>query len=287
MKQDWIQNPFNSSHFGDLQFYYSGIRERSVDHRYGPRTVSHYLLNFVFEGCADFWCQGTYHLVSPGTFYVMFPGADMYYQTRKDTPWSIQWVVVDGKQADAFLAELGITPENPFFPVEDAPRLKETFDRIFEHTQIDSFRDKMLCFSYLYQMFAQLLEQKERSGRHRIVHQAQEYIRLHLTENLTVPRIASQFYLNSNYFTKLFKANTGVTPLYYINQLRVEKGKYLLEHTAFSVGEIAAEAGIADELYFSRLFKKYTGMSPLNYRKSLNRTVSHKQIPSGEANENA
>jgi AraC family transcriptional regulator len=61
----------------------------------------------------------------------------------------------------------------------------------------------------------------------------------------------------------------GVTPLNYINQKRVEKGKYLLEHTQFSVGEISEEVGFKDELYFSRVFKKYVGISPLAYRKQV------------------
>lgn len=269
--KDWIENSFNSSHFGDLQFYYSGVREHSMNHHYGPRSANHYLLNYVYEGTADFWCQGRKSVVSAGTFYVMFPNTDMHYQTRKDTAWSIQWVVVDGKQVETFLSELEITPENPFLRVADTARLRATFDSIFEHTQIDTFRDKMLCFSYLYQMFAQLLEQKQSSGRPRVIHQAEEYIRLHLTENLTISQIASRFYLNSNYFAKLFKAEVGVTPLYYINQKRIEKGKYLLEHTQFSIGEISGETGFSDELYFSRVFKKYAGMSPLAYRKKLSK----------------
>ena len=88
--KDWIENSFNSSHFGDLQFYYSGVRERSLNHHYGPRSANHYLLNFVYEGNANFWCSGRKTVVSAGTFYVMFPGADMYYQTIPDTAWSIQ-----------------------------------------------------------------------------------------------------------------------------------------------------------------------------------------------------
>lgn len=267
--RDWIENSFNSSLSGDLRFYYSGIREHSLNHHYGPRLESHYLLNFVYEGSADFWCRGKKCQVSAGTFYVMFPDADQHYQTKKDTAWSIQWVIVDGKQVEAFLSELGLTPENPFLRVEDPQRLKETFDHIFEYTKADTMENKMLCFSWLYRMFAQLLEQKDSLEKIGVIRRAEEYIRLHLTENLTVSQIAGQFYLNANYFTKLFKSELGVTPLHYINQKRVEKGKYLLEHTRLGIGEIAGETGFTDELYFSRVFRKYVGISPLAYRKKL------------------
>ena len=75
--------------------------------------------------------------------------------------------------------------------------------------------------------------------------------------------------LNSTYFTKLFKSTLGITPLQYINRSRVEKSKYLLEHTQFSVGEISDEVGFEDELYFSRVFKKFTGIPPQSFSQAI------------------
>jgi YesN/AraC family two-component response regulator len=269
MMQDWKENVFNRSTFGDLQFYYSGIREKSMNHHYGPLMAKHYLLNFVCEGSADFWCQGVRQEIYPGTFYVMFPNEDMYYQTKKDMGWSIYWVVVDGYQVELLLSELGLTPDNPFLKIENAENLKELFNQIFELTKEDSFKNKMLCHSCLYQIFAILLEQKREIGHKNLIWEAERYISQHLSGTVTVNEIAAHVHLNGNYFTKLFKKTMGVTPLNYINQKRIEKGKYLLEHTQFSVGEISEEVGFKDELYFSRVFKKYVGISPLAYRKQV------------------
>lgn len=269
--RDWKENYFNSSTFGDLRFYYSGIREKSINHHYGPRVANHYLLNYIYEGTANFWCQGKMSEVTAGTFYVMFPNCDMHYQTKKDTEWSIQWIVVDGTQVESFLVELGITPSNPFLKVENTARLKEIFDHIFENTKVESFRNKMLCFSYLYQMFALLLEQKKVNGRNPLTVEAEVYIRQHLCDKISVVNIADHVHLSSSYFVRLFKAELGETPLHYINQKRIEKGKYLLEHTQFSVSEISVETGFDDALYFSRVFKKYVGLSPLAYRRQLSR----------------
>lgn len=267
--QDWMENYFHGNSFGDMQFYYSGVREKSLNHRYGPRVAKHYLLNLVCEGTADFWYRGKKREISAGTFYVMYPGGEMYYQTKQDMAWSIRWVVVDGPQVEALLRELGLTPEDPFLRVEDPIRLQEQFDSIFEFTKEESFKNQMLCYACLYQIFAQLLEQKRTAGKGGPIVQAETYIRRHLRENITVKEIADHVHLNNNYFTKLFKSTLGITPLQYINQSRVEKGKYLLEHTQFSVGEISDEVGFEDELYFSRVFRKYVGMSPMSYRKQI------------------
>jgi hypothetical protein len=203
MMQDWKENVFNRSTFGDLQFYYSGIREKSMNHHYGPRMAKHYLLNFVCEGSADFWCQGVRQEIYPGTFYVMFPNEDMYYQTKKDMGWSIYWVVVDGYQVELLLSELGLTPDNPFLKIENAENLKELFNQIFELTKEDSFKNKMLCHSCLYQIFAILLEQKREIGHKNLIWEAERYISQHLSGTVTVNEIAAHVHLNGNYFTKL------------------------------------------------------------------------------------
>ena len=267
--QSWMERYFNSSSLGELQFYYSGVREKSVNHQYGPRVAKHYLLNLVCEGTADFWYRGEKREISAGTFYVMYPEGEMYYQTKRDMAWSIRWVVVDGPQVEALLRELNLTPEDPFLQVSEPEQLERLFHQIFEYTKEDSFRNKMLCYACLYQIFAQLLEQKRNVGKENPVAMAETYIRRNLHKCLTVTEIAEHVHLNSNYFTKLFKSTLGITPLQYINRSRVEKGKYLLEHTQFSVGEISDEVGFEDELYFSRVFRKYVGMSPMSYRKQI------------------
>ena len=75
--------------------------------------------------------------------------------------------------------------------------------------------------------------------------------------------------LTPNYFTKKFKEKTGHTPLKYVNILRLERAKFLLEHTDISINKIMEEVGFLDSAHFSKLFKLGTGYSPSKYRKAL------------------
>ena len=71
-----------------------------------------------------------------------------------------------------------------------------------------------------------------------------------------------------DYFRRSFKHHTTLSPLQYLNGLRIERAKDLLRlESSLSVGEIAVRCGFSDPLYFSTAFKRHTGRSPLAYRK--------------------
>jgi len=72
--------------------------------------------------------------------------------------------------------------------------------------------------------------------------------------------------LPSRTFKRRFRAATGYSPLEYVQTLRVEEAKHLLETTALSTDEIGVAVGYRDPSSFRRLFKRLTGVSPARYR---------------------
>jgi len=64
-----------------------------------------------------------------------------------------------------------------------------------------------------------------------------------------------------------FKLATGVPLIDYLQNVRIEHGKQLLETTQLPVEEIAAEAGYSDVSFYRRLFKRLVGLTPLAYRR--------------------
>lgn len=115
----------------------------------------------------------------------------------------------------------------------------------------------------------QLQGQMELIPENTIIHNAKSYIKQHLAEELSVASIAKKFYLNVNYFSRLFKHLTGEGCNEYITRKRMERAKALLEGSSLKTGQIAEEVGYKDKNYFSLSFKKYYGCSPTAFREKL------------------
>lgn len=95
---------------------------------------------------------------------------------------------------------------------------------------------------------------------------ARQYLAAHYTEPLRLEAVAGYVGLSSSYFCMKFRQSTGKTFVEYITALRMERAKYLLEHTSRKIHEIGAEVGIQDTRHFSRMFRKTCGMLPTEYR---------------------
>ncbi|WP_066687954.1 response regulator [Christensenella intestinihominis] len=96
---------------------------------------------------------------------------------------------------------------------------------------------------------------------------AQEYVLEHFASPITLQEVAGMVYLSPNYFSAMFKQQTGMNFLDFLTKVRIEEAKKLLKTSLMNVAEIAHEVGYADEKYFSRLFIKIVGVKPIEYRK--------------------
>ncbi len=97
--------------------------------------------------------------------------------------------------------------------------------------------------------------------------QAMQYINAHVSEPINVEAIAESMNVSYGHLSRLFKKQTGLTLIEYINKEKVRRMEELLWSKRLSVSEVAQGVGIADEKYASRLFHKYTGLTIGSYIK--------------------
>lgn len=96
------------------------------------------------------------------------------------------------------------------------------------------------------------------------------YLNENYGQKISLDQIAHNMYLSPVYISKIFKEETGESPINFLIKIRLEKAKDILEHSAGgSIKNIANEVGYDDVYHFSKLFKKYYGISPQNYRKQI------------------
>ena len=87
----------------------------------------------------------------------------------------------------------------------------------------------------------------------------------YLTIN-TIEEVTKDFPASRRNMVRRFKQATGIPPIEYLQNIRVETSKKLLEQTDFNISEIISQTGYADPKSFRKVFLKLVGISPLEYR---------------------
>jgi YesN/AraC family two-component response regulator len=102
------------------------------------------------------------------------------------------------------------------------------------------------------------------------------YLNENYEHKISLEQIAHNMYLSPVYISKIFKEETGESPINYLIKIRLEKAKdILLNSDNGCIKNIANQVGYDDVYHFSKLFKKYYGISPLYYRKQTRQNAAN------------
>lgn len=98
----------------------------------------------------------------------------------------------------------------------------------------------------------------------RAVQKACRYIYDHVTEGITLTELAEHVWLSRYYLLRVFREEVGMPPYAYLESVRINKAKQLLE-AGLSPTKVAIELGFSDQSHFTNRFKRYTGITPGRY----------------------
>ncbi|WP_025027899.1 helix-turn-helix transcriptional regulator [Caldalkalibacillus mannanilyticus] len=103
------------------------------------------------------------------------------------------------------------------------------------------------------------------------------YVLQNLYEPLSLAQLARHISYSPYHFSRIFKERTGLSPLYYVSSLRLQKAKDLLLHSHFSVRDIALEIGQQSLGTFTTRFTERVGVTPAQFRDSRQAVEQHLQ----------
>lgn len=131
----------------------------------------------------------------------------------------------------------------------------------------------MMNLDYLCEMLDEVVDYAVSMGEPAVaestrglVKQAAAYIDEHYFEDLTLSSLAGRFHVESSYFSRLFRQETGENVMLYIADTRIRHAREYICEGKKSLTEIAFLTGYDDYTYFNRVFRKMTGMSPREYK---------------------
>lgn len=88
------------------------------------------------------------------------------------------------------------------------------------------------------------------------------FLRMNFYTNITMEEVAQHAGIGVRYLRKLFSHHLNISPLDYLNQIRINKSIDLLKNTELSIKEVCFTCGFKSPQYFSRVFKQQMGISP-------------------------
>lgn len=169
--------------------------------------------------------------------------------------------------------------KTPLFQLCGSITFESNSPEIGRYFMLKSYLIQVICLLRRYQKHTEEEVLKhENDGRYEfksinkqyVIRQIMKYMEEHYQEKISLDQIAANMYLSSFYISKLFKSETGDTPINYLISLRMKKARELLdEDPGYSIQAVAAAVGYEDAYHFSKLFKKYYGLSPLYYKERI------------------
>jgi YesN/AraC family two-component response regulator len=108
-----------------------------------------------------------------------------------------------------------------------------------------------------------------RSSKNWVIESIQNHIMIYFDRELKLSQFADMYFLNPQYLCRLFKKETGTNFSDYVNLIRIEKAKKLLELTKEPILNIAMQVGFNHVSYFNRIFKQLVGVCPSEYRQKV------------------
>ncbi len=100
------------------------------------------------------------------------------------------------------------------------------------------------------------------------IYEGIRYLEEDLSQERSISEIARSCNVSVNYFERLFKEYSGMTPTKYRLTGKINRAKLMLETSSLGIDQIARELNFSDSAYFCRIFKKIVGLTPTQYRKA-------------------
>lgn len=133
---------------------------------------------------------------------------------------------------------------------------------------LDALKD--LCIDYIISSLpASTLSQKNNASSALILTAKTIVENKYGDPNLSLALVAREIGVSANHLSTCFKMETGIRFTRYLNLLRIDHARTLLEDARYRIYEIAELVGLSNTRYFSKLFREYTGITPSEYRKKI------------------
>ncbi len=214
------------------------------------------VLLLVFSGVLRFSEDGKQIEVKAGEYYIQRKNCYQGGEIPSDSPKYL-YAHFDGEWTD----NLSALPYKGVFDYNDLNELMQRLDYASHNNKL--YSEQQFLFLKL------LLSLKDSAKKPSLAQEISTFIENNLKTITCLEDICKQFNYSKNYIIRLFNKEFNLSPISYINDLKIKRATYLLETTSLSISEIAESSGYNDYPYFYKRFCAKTGVSPQVWRNTV------------------
>jgi AraC family transcriptional regulator, arabinose operon regulatory protein len=260
-----LRNPLNNllhiTHIGYFPYAKYHYRERSDG---APQHILIYCAN----GKGMFSTASKTFKVKSNQYFILPKHDYCLYAADRKEPWSIYWIHFDGSYSDYFVKSPVQPIDIPF--TEERINLFHDLYKIYEtgFKSQNLFYANMCLWRLLGSFSARVnLSRQISSPKEKAIEESIEYMKDNMDKCFNLDYLSRKFGYSPSHYIKLFKEETGHSPIDFLINIKMQKACSLLNMTSASVKSISLMLGYKDQYYFSRLFKQVIGQSPSEYKK--------------------
>jgi AraC family transcriptional regulator of arabinose operon len=268
--------------FDIAQIYNIGW-ENTVNPEYNwegaKREDQAFLFQYTLSGNGTIIIDHQTHSLTAGrAFMVWLPGNHRYFFPTDSGHWEFLYIMLRGERLAPLVQELILKLGHlSDFPIDSPPirALKAIFEKARLRQITDGYLNSLCAYQFITELYRSTTFEKTVSEIPDAITKTVNYIELHYDQIINLDEMAHIAGLSKYHFLRQFNRFTGLTPLEYLNKLRIEKAAGLLRMTEQTLDEVALAVGFANGNYFSKVFRHWVGMSPGKYRNDHNLAADH------------
>lgn len=230
-----------------------------------------YEFHYVVGGSGSFRSGNRRFPIRRGDFFYNEPGVRHQAMVTSQKAMLLQYAVglfLDPAEDRQLIAVL-----KNRLPESKRRRLGDGYHLFFEQLrrQHSSGQPELMhaaLFSFVGLLYKIMGGDIEMRSGNAVVEESLGLIHARIARGVSLEELAERFGLSRSYFIRLFKRHVGISPVKYLNNLRMEMAAELLRESELALAEIAQRTGFSDEYQFSKRFKQWSGKPPGKYRQS-------------------
>ncbi len=201
-------------------------------------------------------------------FEMAYDNLKIYFNLVKDN------LALDDYSLKRFCQNIVYTTLNIFEELGfDVAHINNSKIRLFKEIDFAiSLNDLEKSVFNILDQISSSIEAQAQENNSVLITQIKQYVEANYSRDISLTDISENLHINYYYMSSYFKAHTNENLSSYINKVKVEKAKILLNDKTIPIAHVSEMVGFAEHNYFSRVFKKYTKLTPTAYRRKVMRT---------------